>query len=307
MSTTPSSDAVTADLALNRALRWIDRPRDTSAWLWIGGRSGSGRTALLREVVGRHPAAAYVDCAGRSAEEVARDVATALGVPATDAFKGNFATVAGQISDDPVVVLANTQWAGRLRTSREPERVLDQVARTLIEHHRRGLRMRLLVEVEEAPGRAAEWGGRHLTLQGGFEGMPAFAGPGDDAALPSALRALALAEHRFVPLSVWPLLCSALGRDIPESRLDSLLAGPAAGDWVHRADDGTGTPLVSFSQVASARQLRAQLPVEEARSWHARIVTALSAADASEATHWYAAARPGRARCGSRSVRGIPQ
>ncbi|KUL40246.1 SUKH-4 family immunity protein [Streptomyces regalis] len=288
MSTTPNPDEVTAELALNRALRWIDRPRETSAWLWIGGRAGSGRTALLREVVTRHPAAVHVDCTGRSAEEVARELATALGIPATDSFDNDIAAVAGQIKGDPVVVLANTQWAGRLRTSREPERVLDQVTRALITFHPRGLRMRLLIEVDDAPGRADELGGRHLTLQGGFESMPAFAEPDEDAALSSALDALALAEHRFVPLPVWSLLCSALGQDFPESRLESLLGDPVAGDWIHRTDDGTGTPLVSFKQEAAARHLRTQMPAEEARSWHARAVTALSAANTPEAARWYA-------------------
>ncbi|MFF5479648.1 SUKH-4 family immunity protein [Streptomyces sp. NPDC012935] len=215
-------------------------------------------------------------------------MAAALGIAATDSFKGNFAAVAGRISGDPVVVLTNTQWAGRLRTSREPERVLDQVARALIKFHRRGLRMRLLVEVDDAPGRADELGGRHLTLLGGFQGMPAFAEPDGDAALSSALAALALAEHRFVPLPVWSLLCSALGQDIPESRLASLLGDPAAGDWIHRADDGTGTPLISFNQEAAARDLRTRMPAEEAMSCHARVVTALSAAAAPEATRWYA-------------------
>lgn len=289
MSTAPNTDEVTAELALNRALRWIDRPRDTSAWLWIGGRAGCGRTALLREVVVRHPGAAYVDCAGRSAEEVARQLATALGIAATDSFDDDIAAVARQISDDPVVVLTNTQRAGRLRTSREPERVLDRVTRALITFHPRGLRMRLLVEVDDAPGRADELGGRHLTLQGGFESTPPFTEPDEDAALSSALDALALAEHRFVPLPVWSLLCSALGQDIPESRLESLLGNPAAGEWIHRTDDGTDTPLISFKQEAAARHLRARMPAEEARPWHARAITALSAADASEATRWYAA------------------
>ncbi|MEY9994752.1 hypothetical protein ABIE67_006784 [Streptomyces sp. V4I8] len=288
MSTAPNADEVTAELALNRALRWIDRPRDTSAWLWIGERAGCGRTALLREVVARHPGAAYVDCAGKCAEEVARELATALGIPAPDSFKDNFATVARRISDGPVVVLANTQWAGRLRTSREPERVLDRVARALITFHPRGLRMRLLVEVDDAPGRAEELGGRHLTLQAGFQSTPPFTDPDEDAALSSALDALALAEHRFVPLPVWSLLCSALGQDLPESRLESLLDDPAAAEWIHRTDDGTGTPLIFFQQEAAARQLRTRMPAEEARSWHARAVTALSAADASEATRWYA-------------------
>ena len=257
MSTSPYQDAVTAELALNRALRWIDRPRDTSAWMWIGGRAGSGRTALLREVVVRHPAAVYVDCAGKSAEEVARDVAASLGIPATDSFKGNFATVAGQITDDPVVILANTQWAGRLRTTREPERVLGQVARALIEHHRRGLRMRLLVEVDDGPGGVAQWRGRQLTLEDGFEPGPAFPSLYDEtplsSALSSALRALALAEHRFVPLPVWSVLCSALGRNMPEAELDSLLGDAATTEWIHRTDDGTcGAPLVSFKPEAAA-------------------------------------------------------
>ncbi|MBT2511949.1 SUKH-4 family immunity protein [Streptomyces sp. ISL-98] len=288
MSTTPNPDEVRVELAMSRALRWIDRPRDASAWLWIGGRADSGRTALLREVVARHPAAAHVDCAGRSAEEVARNVASALGVPATDAFKGNFTAVVRQISDDPVVVLANTQWAGRLRTSREPERVLDQVARVLVKNHRRGLRMRLLVEVDDAPGSAAELGGRHLTLQGGFENMPAFPEPEEESVLPFALRALSLAEHRFVPLPVWSLLCSALGRDVPESRLEGLLGDSAAGDWLRRSHDEAGATLVSFRQEAAARRLRTEMPAEEARSCHARALTALSATDAPEATRWYA-------------------
>ncbi|MEV8091053.1 SUKH-4 family immunity protein [Streptomyces nigra] len=288
MSTSRYPDAVTADLALNRALRWIDRPRDHGAWMWIGGRAGSGRTALLREVVVRHPAALYVDCTGKSAEDVAREVAAALGLRATDSFKGNFATVVGQITDDPVVILANTQWAGRLRTTREPERVLGQLAHALIEHHRRGLRMRLLVEVDDGPGRVAEWRGRQLMLEGGFEPGPALPSPDAEAPLPSALRALALAEHRFVPLSVWSVLCSALGRDMPEAELDSLLGDTAATEWIHRTDDGTGTPLVSFKQEAAARHLRAQMPADEAERCHARIVTALSNVDASDATRWYA-------------------
>ncbi|MFE9024436.1 SUKH-4 family immunity protein [Streptomyces sp. NPDC007808] len=288
MSATPNLDEVTAELALSRALRWIDRPRDTSAWLWIGGRAGSGRTGVLRAVVARHPAAAHVDCAGRSAEEVARELAKALGIAAPDSFDDTFGSVARRIKGDPVVVLTNTQWAGRLRTSREPERVVDRVARALITFLPRGLRMRLLVEVDDAPGRADELRGRHLTLQGGFERMPAFAESAEDAALTSALDALALAEHRFVPLPVWSILCAALGQDVPESRLESLLGEPKAGDWLHRTEDGTGTPLFSFKQEAAARHLRTQMPAEEARSWHARAVTALSAADASEATRWYA-------------------
>ncbi|MGW0551203.1 SUKH-4 family immunity protein [Streptomyces altiplanensis] len=219
---------------------------------------------------------------------------TALGIAATDAFKGNFAAVVRQISEDPVVVLANTQWAGRLCTSREPERVLDKVAHVLVKNHRRGLRMRLLVEVGDAPRCAAELGGWHLTLRGGFDNMRAFPELGDEAALPVALRALALAEHRFVPLPVWSLLCSALGRNILESRLEVLLGGSAAGDWLHRSDDEAGAALVSFRQEAAARQLRTEMPAEEARSCHARALTALSAPDAPEVTRWYA----GRALAG---------
>lgn len=289
MSTTPNPDEVTAELALDRALRWVDRPRETSAWLWIGGRAGSGRTALLREVVARHPGAVHVDCAGKCAEEVARELATALGIPAPDSFDDNFGTVARRISDGPVVVLANTQWAGRLRTSREPQRVVERVARALITFHPRGLRMRLLVEVDDAAGRAEELGGRHLTLQGGFESMPPLADRNEDVNLSSALAALALAEHRFVPIPVWSLLCSALGQDIPQSGLETLLDDPVAGDWIHRTDDGTGTPLVSFRQEAAARQLRTRMPAEQARSWHAHTVTALSAPGAPDATRWYAA------------------
>ncbi|MFJ8363633.1 hypothetical protein [Streptomyces sp. NPDC093984] len=49
----PELAGVPPEPALDRALWWIDRPRDSSAWLWLVGKEGAGKTELLREIAER--------------------------------------------------------------------------------------------------------------------------------------------------------------------------------------------------------------------------------------------------------------
>jgi hypothetical protein len=283
----PGSTEVSPDLAFTSAMRWIDRPRDSSAWLWIGGKEGVGKTRMLREIAGRHTGSLFLDCAGMNSEEIARRLADFFDVAALDTYGRNFAQAVTKINTGPVVVLANTQQAGSLRTTREPQRTIDQVVQTLIRNHKRSVRMRLLVEVEHTADMVSSLRGRELTLRSPDEqDAPRVDSGGPDEA--SAFRALALAESRNVPLTVWPLLCSALGQDISVQQLEQLAAQ-------HSTDILTQTSSahqpawtnVAFRRESTARVWRETLPPEEVERFHLQALSALQSAEPTPAVHWY--------------------
>ncbi|MGW5482135.1 SUKH-4 family immunity protein [Streptomyces sp. NPDC004008] len=286
MSTSvPDPTEVSPELALNRALRWIDRPRDSSAWLWFGGKEGAGKTQLLREISGRQPDAFFLDCAGVPSEEVARKLADFLGVAALDTYGRNFSNAVASISAGPVVLLANTQWAGSLRTTREPERVIHQVVHTLIRNHRRSLRMRLLIEVDHTTDVMSSMGGRELTLRAPG-GDYAQTNRSADPVEATAFRALALAESRTVPLPVWPVLCSALGHDVSVQQLERLTSSRSA-DLLTQPNSEFPWAGVAFRRESTAQVWRETVPHEEAELFHAAVLSALRSAEPSSAVHWY--------------------
>ncbi|WP_079077897.1 SUKH-4 family immunity protein [Streptomyces sp. CdTB01] len=281
----PRPTEVSPDLALSSALRWIDRPRDSSAWLWFGGREGVGRTRVLREIAERHPDSFFLDCAGLHSEEIARRVADFFGVAAPDTYGHNFSKAVTEISTGPVVILANTQWSGTLRTTREPERVLHQVARTLIRNHPRSVRMRILIEVDDSAGTAASLRGRELTLVGPDEqdeGTIDSLSPAET----TAFRALALAESRSVPVAVWSLLCSALGHDVPARQLEQLISEHAP-DTLTRASSEAGGPGAAFRRESTARAWRETVPSEEIGRFHRQVLASLRSAAGTSTTDWY--------------------
>ncbi|GAA4807775.1 hypothetical protein [Streptomyces ziwulingensis] len=153
----PRPAEVSPGLAPASALRWIDRPRDSTAWLWTGGGEGAGKTGLFREIAERRSDALHLDCAGLHSEEVARELTDALGVAAPGTYDADFSKVVTGVTAGPVVLLVNTQWAGSLRTTREPERAIEQVVRTLIGNHERRVRMRPLIEVAHTAPMVGCW------------------------------------------------------------------------------------------------------------------------------------------------------
>ncbi|MGW2237434.1 hypothetical protein, partial [Streptomyces sp. NPDC001759] len=293
-SSVPQPAEISFDLALNRALWWIDRPRESSAWLWVGGTEGAGKSALLQEIARRHPDALFLDCAGMHCEDIARKLADLFGVASPDTFDDSFARAVARIATGPVVILANTQWAGRLRTTREPERVLSEVVRTLIRNHPRSVRMRLLVEVEHTADPLASLLGRELTLRGPEESLTdPTAAVGEMQA--TALRALALAESRTVPLAVWSLLCSALGQEISEQQLVQLTSSTSA-DAVSLTHNETGWRNAAFRRESAAQAWRSTVSPEGAKQFHAQVLSALRSAEPTPEIHWYMQhAAPGHA------------
>ncbi|MFJ9589884.1 SUKH-4 family immunity protein [Streptomyces acidicola] len=270
---------------MDRALWWIDRPRDSSAWLWLGGKEGAGKSELLREIAARHADSVFLDCAGMHCEEIARTLADSLGVAAPDTYGHSFARAVTDITTGPVVILANTQWAGSLRTTREPERVIHEVVQTLIRNHNRNVRMRLLVEVEHTAGPTASLRGRELTLRGPDE---RHVHPADSVgpAEATAFRALALAESRTVPLLVWSILCSALGQDISAQQLEQL-ASSHSPDVLTQTSGEFAWPNVAFHRESTAQAWRNTVPDEEANRFHLQVLSALRSAEPTSALHWY--------------------
>ncbi|WP_435603144.1 SUKH-4 family immunity protein [Streptomyces sp. bgisy130] len=290
----PEPQAVSPDVALRRSLLWIDKPRERTAWLWIGGEPGTGKSELLRTVAGRAADSVFVDCAGRPVEEIAQELAERCGATQPHRYDTGFADAVRHISRNFVVLLANTQWAGRLRTTVEPQRVVGQLVDLLRRYPKPGVALRLLVEVEDAPAAVASYAGRHLTLA-----RTAEAGPAPERPASGAARALALAEARDVPLPVWSLLCSATGDPHTEQQLQELIAADATTNSprYESHQDDFGTSVVSLRHEPMATEYRRSLPADEAREMHHRIYDALSAAteDHDSVRNYTRTALPGHA------------
>ncbi|MCF3144091.1 SUKH-4 family immunity protein [Streptomyces platensis] len=290
----PEPQAVSPDVAVRRSLLWIDKPRERTAWLWIGGEPGTGKTELLRTVAGRAADSVFVDCSGRPVEEIAQELAERCGAAQSQRYDTGFADAVRHISRNFVVLLANTQRAGRLRTTAEPQRVVGQLVDLLRRYTKPGVALRLLVEVEDAPAAVASYAGRQLTLS-----RAADTGPAPERPASGAARALALAETREVPLPVWSLLCSATGDPHSEQQLQELIAGdtPTNSSWHKTCQDDLGTSVVSLRHESMAAEFRGSLPVDESRAMHQRIYDALSAApeDRDSVRNYSRTALPGHA------------
>ncbi|WP_222724054.1 ATP-binding protein, partial [Streptomyces sp. uw30] len=94
--------------------------------IYVDGPSGAGKTALLADFAASTTGAVLVDATGRSAEEVADQVMRAIGVSYGD-FRSIHALtslvddlVFDRKFDPRIVVVTNTQWAGKRRFTDEP-------------------------------------------------------------------------------------------------------------------------------------------------------------------------------------------
>ncbi|MGW0550005.1 SUKH-4 family immunity protein [Streptomyces altiplanensis] len=170
---------------------WRELPARERRVFSVVGPALSGKTAYLRAVHDRWPSAVLIDCRGMSADAVAtrmRDECRAAPAGRPCGF-----------------LLANVQYAGEVLTSTEPARV----AEVLAPGFRRFEGREVWVMAEYDSERVAP-------LPSGEYQVVLPAPPPAEAAAeePEAARrlgALAAAELRQVPLSVWKLLCESSG------------------------------------------------------------------------------------------------
>lgn len=243
--------------------------------LWVGGFPGAGKSRLL-ERVARERNAVLVDCTARSAEQVAEDLAIAWGTDAPLMLDEGLRSAVQRLEGSHVVLLLNTQWAGRLRTSAEPDRVVRQIAKSVRKSTRPGVELTLVVEVADAEEAVGRHGGHALQLAGGAPAGPPF----DAAGGVGPVQVLALAETARIPVPLWAALCTDLGSG--SARSEAQLRTLADDEELLTVTGGAaGEPdLVSFRRAADAHAWRQSLPRERSAELHARIVDYLTTANA---------------------------
>ncbi|MEV8091059.1 hypothetical protein [Streptomyces nigra] len=110
---------LTPERALEQAQAWLAEPHRLYRTLAVRGVPGSGKTAFLGELAARIPGAVHVDCRGRGADDIARDLLRAWGV--TDA-PVSLLSGAQRMRSGGVALLSDVQGAGAFVTSAEAGR-----------------------------------------------------------------------------------------------------------------------------------------------------------------------------------------
>lgn len=233
---------------------WRELPARQRRVFSVLGPALSGKTAYLRAVRDRWPNSTLIDCRGVSADTVAtrmREVCRAA--------------PAGQPC---VLLLANVQYAGEVRTSTEPARVAEILAPGFRRFE--GREVWVMAEYDQelvGPSRIADY---EVTLP---TPTTADVAAEEDPAAAIQLGALAAAELRQPPLPVWQLLCSAIGMPTAEQALLSLAEQHPD---VVVVDDRRSS--VTFRSEALAHAWRRRQPWDSVA--HSRAVEALVSATA---------------------------
>ncbi|MFE7894206.1 SUKH-4 family immunity protein [Streptomyces sp. NPDC057412] len=208
---------LTPERALEQALAWLAEPHRLYRTLAVRGVPGSGKTAFLSELAARIPGAVHVDCRGKSADDIARDLLRAWGV--TDA-PVSLLSGAQRIRSGGVALLSDVQWAGAFVTSAEAGRICGRMISTLSHFSR--AQVRFVVERSSDGPLVAAPQRNDIVLTS----------PGDEEERSRemldlltrhpALLGLAAAELRTVSLPVWRELCRCLGMQVSSAELTDL-------------------------------------------------------------------------------------
>lgn len=272
---------LTLEQALERAQAWLAAPpHPGQRTLAIRGTVGSGKTEFLRTLAEQMPDAVYLDCRGLRAEDIAHRLLQAWGVDDANQTLGDGVR---RLTRDGVALLANVQWADEFVTSGEASRI----TRDLVAHFTRTSRAAIRFVIERSADRPWVFlpTRNELVLQSSFDAQPADTTLADTLAAHPALLALAAAELRDVPLSVWEKLCMILEIRVSQQELSRL---PARLPTVlHVSADGDGQVRVRFQAEAVRHRIR-----ELSRVDHAAVVTALVDSHSERAAGPWRAAGP---------------
>ncbi|MFF3496739.1 SUKH-4 family immunity protein [Streptomyces sp. NPDC002795] len=206
--------------------------------------SGRHGEQVLHAVRERVPDSVLVDVAGRTADEALAKVLDALGarVKAPRSW-------ARQVPKKParLVLVSHLELVGHTRTSGEPQRLLRALGRIGGKGH--------AVVVASRDARLPGSGDRPLQLSVQAEAV---------REVPVEVHALAQAEARTVPYSVWQeLVMGVTGRFVEVDHLSRVVE--QHGELLASEDDGQA---VSFRDESVVRELRGQLPSEDRRRTH---------------------------------------
>ncbi|WP_217208494.1 SUKH-4 family immunity protein [Streptomyces sp. AC550_RSS872] len=211
------------------------------------GPHDSGRTRTLLRLRDAVPGALLLDATGLTSEDLVAQVMQAAGVDFPQERRADWGWALGDSSfAGGLVVIANAQRAGRTRRSSEPERMVHRFAIEL------AVAGRLKVVIERDLPDARAWHGNLVVAiqpAAGQERPERQQLAGVDA---DALRALALAEVRRAPLTVWTALAQALESQTGRPVVDVAVALESASELLEADTDG----WVSFRDERVAEALR---------------------------------------------------
>ncbi|MER7379996.1 SUKH-4 family immunity protein [Streptomyces lanatus] len=244
----------------------------------LTGPPGSGRTETLLRLSEARSEAVVVDATGLTCEDVIDRVMAAAGFTALPEKRADWGF---ELEDSPLggglVIIVNAQRAGRTRRSTEPERMVHRFTGALAV----GGGLKVLIERDLPDVRLAH---DHLVVALRPGSSEEAVGRVPDGADTEALRALALAEVRRAPLSVWTALAQALGSHL--GRVPDVVATlEASGELL--AVDGDG--WVRFRDERHAEALRLTTDAETERAVNVELVAWLRDQPAAATTGQYLA------------------
>lgn len=267
------------DEAAARLLQWWhgETPGPGSPWTHLVDAGGhGGHRPVLDSVHEAVPDSVMLDVTGLSSEDVIRRVSESAGVDPGSSDRSRWLLDMRRLPARRLVLLANVHRMGGTRRSHEPERLLGGILPALCLPE--GLRVVAQLRTAEPLQPSAT----------GFQVVPADrAEPGAD--VPDALRALALAEPRVVPLPVWVELALALGlEDENETTLNALVE--RSPQWFAVHEDG-----VAFADEGLAEAIRERTGPEVLTRFNGRLLDRLreSAPRLRHAEGWPAAGPTG--------------
>ncbi|ELS56971.1 hypothetical protein STVIR_2088 [Streptomyces viridochromogenes Tue57] len=255
---------LTLEQALEGAEAWLAAPPNPGQrTLAIRGTAGSGKTELLRTLAEQIPDAVYLDCRGLRAEDIAHRLLQAWGVE--DAGR-TLADGVRRLTRDGVALLANVQWADECVTSTEATRITGD----LVAQFTRTSRAAIRFVIERSADRPWVFlpTRNELVLQPSRDAQAADTSLAGTLTQHPVLPALAAAELRDVPLTVWEELCRILEIRLPQQGLRGL--AERLSTLLQVSVDADGQVRVGFRAEAVRHRIR-----ELSRVDHAAVVTAL--------------------------------
>ncbi|MDQ0993409.1 SUKH-4 family immunity protein [Streptomyces sp. V3I7] len=193
-----------------------------------------------------------------------------------------------------VVLVTNTQWAGRTWSTCEPRHLADLLARGIGSPYVR-TGVRVVLEVDSGVHPLSPWMRSPLTLPD----RPDVTRLDVRSLSPvhrTALQALALAEPRRVSFAEWSALCSVLGAELGISDLQTMAVEL---EWI--SVSGDGELPVGLAYASDAHRLRSDIPAEDFRAFQNAVVDQLFAcSDADALTDYLARALPAHAAMAGR-------
>ncbi|MFK4869627.1 hypothetical protein ACI3K4_30885 [Streptomyces sp. CSMPJR101] len=272
----PAPSAVSPEQALAELLEWSEG--GTASVAELTGPPGSGRTETLLRLSEARSGAVLVDATGLTCEDVIERVMSAAGCADLPEKRADWGwELEGSPLAGGLVVILNAHRAGRTRRSSEPERM---VHRFTVELAVAG-RLKVVIERDLPDVRRAH---DHLVVALGPNTADGPVGLLPDGLDSDALRALALAEVRRAPMSVWTALAQELGVHVGRS-LDVAAALEASGDPLEV--DGEG--WVRFRDERHAETLRRSTAAEVVRAVNGELVAWLRDQAAGGSTGQYLA------------------